>query len=481
MRALLFIFLSFSCLTQSNLQLNVNSFTQYWAFKNAGISICIADTDSGEFLATHNKDLALPPASTVKLFSTATALEVLTPTYRATTKIYLDGEIIAGVLNGNVVIRGGGDPSLGSHYFTPENQEQTFLETWTVDLKKLGIKKIEGQIIVDGSEFGYQGAPDGWSWGDLGNYYGAGPSGVVIYDNMLKYYFKTGDVGQAAQLIKTFPALGQLNFSNQITVSSRSGDNSYLYGAPFCYERSGIGTLPANRSEFIVKGSLPDPEWQLASDFTAQLSKDSISVSNGFRSVRYMLLNNEKAPSYEYKLPKFQYVGEYVSNIVYHTNMKSVNLFAEQLLCLVGYKLTGNGSTEKGLEQLEKYWKEKIDFIGLNLKDGSGLSRNNAVSSEHFCLLLNQMRKSTHFDSFYRSLPVAGQSGTLSNVCTGEAAQGRVHAKSGTMNKIKSYSGYVNTKSGRKLSFAIVLNNFNCSNQAALAKIEELFNAMANL
>jgi D-alanyl-D-alanine carboxypeptidase/D-alanyl-D-alanine-endopeptidase (penicillin-binding protein 4) len=127
------------------------------------------------------------------------------------------------------------------------------------------------------------------------------------------------------------------------------------------------------------------------------------------------------------------------------------------------------------------YWKSKINTKGLYLKDGSGLSRSNAVGAGHFCELLYQMSKSKNYASFNATLPIVGESGTVSGLCKNTSAQGRIRAKSGTMSRIKSYSGYAETISGRKLGFAIIINNFTCSNSTTVDQIEKLLISMIKI
>lgn len=175
-----------------------------------------------------------------------------------------------------------------------------------------------------------------------------------------------------------------------------------------------------------------------------------------------------------------EHKGKTVGSIAWWTNMKSVNLFAEELLCWVGYGAYGNGSTDSGINKLESYWTGKIPVSGMFIKDGSGLSRGNAISPRHFCDLLQYMAKnSKHFTAFLGTLPVAGVSGTLSSVCKNQAAEGKIHAKSGTMNRIKSYCGYADTKGGKRLAFAFIANNYNCTSNAVVDRMEKVFNAMA--
>ncbi len=208
---------------QNPLQEAVDNFKNNSIFNNASISFCAVDLSTGLTIAEYNPNLSLSPASIVKLFSTATAFEVLGSDYKPSTNIYTDGKIDSnGILQGNLWIRGGGDASLGSKYFNDDGKESQFLKIWCDTLKQLGIKKIVGSIISDASQFGYTGIPEGWNWSDMGNYYGAGPSGLVLYDNMVKYTFKTGTyVGAKTELVSMFPSVPNFQFHNYITTSKK--------------------------------------------------------------------------------------------------------------------------------------------------------------------------------------------------------------------------------------------------------------------
>ena len=440
--------------------------------------MCSVSCATGQVIASKNPEVCLSPASTVKLFSTATALETLGKDYTPKTRLYIDGQIIDSTLNGNLWIRGGGDASLGSKYYNEEGTESSFLEAWADTLLRLGIKTINGAIIADASEFGYQGVPDGWSWSDMGNYYGAGPSGLVIYDNMLKYVFKTGySPGTKTTLLETIPAVPGLQFHNYVS-SAGSGDNSYIYGAPYSLDRFGTGTLPIRSPRFVVKGSLPDPELQFAQELMRVLKARGITIRDAAKTARQMPYDSASM-RYAAKQLLYEHKGRTVYSISWWTNMKSVNLFAEELLCLVGYGSNGIGSTDNGIERLDRYWRGKIPVSGMFIKDGSGLSRSNAIAPRHFCDLLKYMSTSKNFDAYYSTLPVAGVSGTLSTVCKKQPAEGKVHAKSGTMNRIKSYCGYVETAGGKRIAFAFIVNNYNCTSSSVVERMEQVFNAMA--
>jgi len=466
---------------QNSVQDAVTNFKNNTSFLNASISFCAIEIEKDSVIAEHNSNLSLPPASITKLFSTATAFEILGPNYTPSTRIYLEGKIDSnGILQGNIWVRGGGDASLGSKYFSEMGTENNFLKNWADTLSKIGLKGLNGRIIADASEFGYAGIPDGWNWSDMGNYYGAGPSGLVLYDNLIQYTFKTGTFsGAKTELISIFPSIPNFQFHNYITSSKVKSDNSFVFGAPYSLDRFATGTLPINKNAFIVKGSMPDPEFQLAYEFQKILTENGIISQKEAIGARQ--LDTVKV-SMRYT-NNFQLVytqnGASILSIATHTNMKSVNLFAEELLCLTGYKINNDGSTDNSITQLEKYWGPKFDLTGMYLKDGSGLSRSNAISAKHFCNLLVEMTKSPNYTAFLSTLPMAGCSGTLSGVCKNQLGHGKIRAKSGTMNRVKSYSGYVDSTSGKKIAFTIIINNFNCSSNEVVNEMEKIFNAMS--
>jgi D-alanyl-D-alanine carboxypeptidase/D-alanyl-D-alanine-endopeptidase (penicillin-binding protein 4) len=481
------IIILFSCIVswqvlwcQNVIEKSITDFKALPELTNAIISFQAIDMSSGEQIATLNPSLSIPTASTAKLFATASALEILGAEFRPKTRIYIDGTIDKnGMLNGNIWIRGGGDVTLGSKYFTEDGHQRDFLISWVDSLQKLGIKSVSGAIIADGSEFGYSGAPDGWSWSDMGNYYGAGPAGICVFDNLLKMHFKTGaSQGSKTELVTTFPIVPNLTFHNYITSENVTGDNSYIFGAPYSLDRFATGSLPLNHAGFEVKGSLPDSEFQLAHELFQQLTNSGIIVGEGAKSVRQENLDIKNRYHSNFQL-LITHEGEKIIDIARLTNMKSVNLFAEGLVCLIGFQKTGFGSTEEGLKQVEKYWSAKMNLTGLFLKDGSGLSRSNGISADHFCALLTAMNVSKNAALFKATLPVAGKSGTLSNLCKNQLGEGRIIAKSGSMSRIKSFAGYIDSKSGKKIAFSITVNNYSCSSSVLTVQIEKLLNALA--
>ncbi len=404
---------------QNKVQTAIDQFAASDYLKNASISFEVIDLSTGNSVASYNPETVLPTASTAKLFSTATALEILGENYRPKTRIYTEGEIDSvGTLKGNLWIRGGGDPTLGSKYFCSKGHNRDFLYAWADSLKKKGITKIDGGIIADASEFGYKGAPGGWNWVDMGNYYGAGPSGLTIFDNLIEYKFKVpSKIGAKSKLVSLSPSVPDLVVHNYVKAKSGGGDNAYIYGAPYSLDRFVTGTLPAGSSAFIVKGSLPDPEHQFAYELEKVLREVGIEITGEMNTARNMEINSGKW-SYSKRTLLFTHSGETIGSIIDKTNERSINLFAEHVVNLVGYETNGDGSTESGLRALENYWTKKWTTNGMHVNDGSGLSRTNAISASNFTDLLKAMHVGKNGERFKKSLPVAGVNGTMRNICS---------------------------------------------------------------
>ncbi|MBM3424846.1 MAG: D-alanyl-D-alanine carboxypeptidase/D-alanyl-D-alanine-endopeptidase [Bacteroidetes bacterium] len=441
-------------------------------------SLLAVDIFSGDTLLSFQSNVALPTASTTKVFSTMMALELLGSEYRFATECYTDGTIKDSVLTGNVWIRGLGDVSFGSKFFHGEGLEVNALFGLVDMLKHKGISKVSGSVIIDGSSFGYEGTPKGWSAWDSGNYYGAFSAGINYYDNAVNYYFSTGKPGSRAQLISTYPNQTRLQLKNLITSSRARGDNSNLQGEAYSEKRTATGKLPAYESNFKVRGSVADPEQNFADVLAETFKMRGFVVTKGVFGVRN---KNLVLPDYDAIQQVAKIEGRTVGEIVEWTNKKSVNFFAEGLLNGVAYKLTGLGSNSNGLKVYQQYLSSRMDTTNLRLYDGSGLSRYNRISAKHLCQILSYACNSALYGAFKNSLPIAGKSGTIKDLCLGQAGEGRVFAKSGTMTGVKSYSGFVYTLSGRTIVFTLIASGFKCEQSHIKALMQELLNGLAAL
>lgn len=474
-----FVIFHFNDYAQNKVQAAIQLLIASSTNKSATISFKAVNLESGEEIASYKSSNAIPSASTTKLFPTATAFEVLGSNYETITRIYTSGYIGKdGILYGNIYVRGGGDVSLGSRFFSEKEKELFFLNRWSDSLLLRGINKINGSIICDGSDFGFAGTPKSWSRNDIGNYYAVSAQGINFYDNTIKIYFKTKSLGTKSEIIEIYPKIYSLNLKNEVLAANVSGDNVVVFGDNYSLNRIAKGSLPCNQERFEVKGSMPDPEFQLADEWVKTLLLKGLIVRDGalgFRSAGLSQIEYSKS-----KKLLFSEKSKTLKEIAYWANFKSVNLFAEGLLNYLGFTKEKNGSTNASIDALENFWSTKINLEGFVLKDGCGLSLSNAISANHFCNLLKYMYQSKNYADFKSTLPVAGVSGTIKSLCKGQAGEGRIFAKSGTITKIKSYAGYIASKSGKNIAFAITVNDFSGSNSKVISEIEKVLNELAN-
>lgn len=478
MTALLRLFVvcfSSALCAQYPLQHAVNSLVQDPQLTGTNWSICAIDLQTGDTLLAYNPRQALPGASITKIVSTAAALSVLGPNHRAQTQLVLEGEMQPnGIWHGNLRIVGGGDVSLGSRYFNQPGKELYFLDEWLAVLQSQGIKCITGQIIADGASFGAFSCPLGWQQVDMGNYYGCGAFGLNFFDNTLKLNFQTSAAGKPLLFKGMYPTDQHYQLRIEAVAAAISSDQTFVYGVPFEDARVIKGKLPANRSAYEVKASMPDPERLLAELLYQKLQAGGIRVDGGAFSSRFLQMGPFPADK---KVIHTTY-GQSLKDIVFHTNQRSINLFAEGNLLQIGYKCSGSGTYEHSLivlDSLLAQWQ-----IGpCRIVDGSGLSKENRMSAAQYTQLLGVQCQQSYFSSYLASLPIVGISGTVKNLCKGQAAQGKVYAKSGSITGIKAYAGYVDLPNGGRAAFALIANDYAITGAAITSKLEPVLNAMA--
>lgn len=444
--------------------------------KTASVGFCMIPLDGEPSAAKgYRMDTGLVPASTMKAITTATANEVLGPEFRFKTEIQLAGKLAEdGTLTGDVVIRGGGDPTLGDSGIAND------FSKWESALREAGVKKVEGSIVGDASLFGTQMVPDSWQRNDIGNYYGAGACGLTFHQNLFYCSFRTPKVGGIAPFVGTDPKLPEVEFFNEMRVgSSGSGDQGYIYGVPYAKVYYLRGTVPAGSGSFTIKGSIPDPAFFCARAFTKYLNENGIEVSGEPTTDR--LLGHEGKTLSARKVISEQ-ESDTLASLMVLTNQKSNNLRAECMHRMVGVEKEGKGTTKAASEAVTDFWGDKgVDMSGYYMADGCGLSRANSVTARQMAGILYHAAKGEHFESFRKSLPVAGQSGTLRSIGRGTSAEGRVRAKSGTIDRVKCYAGYVTARSGKVYSFAIFVNNYEGYSSQAKSAIVDVWVRMVGM
>lgn len=455
---------------------------EYKPFNSAILAFYAIDLKSGEDISSWNSEKILKPGSTHKLITTASALELLGSQYTFKTKLMYSGSIDSNsnTLNGNLYIIGGGDPTLGSKYFD-ETKDKQFLHFWVNSIKKLGIDTIKGRVIADAQYYSLDIVPPSWSWQNMGNYFGAGPSGLSIYDNYYTVNFKTGFVGEAAKIIKLEPFISGIDFDNTVISDSITWDNTNIFGAPYSNMRSIRGTLPVNRDSFKVKGSTPDPAYLAASELEKVLKYNGIIVEKLATTNR--LLNVNSKVIMDSLIEVITIESPILSDIISQTNVHSINLFAEHCLIEAGLAMGAVPKTSIATDSIKAFWSNLgMDVSGMSIYDGSGLSHYNGFSPKQMVFLLKYMNDESKFAiEFYKSLAIGGETGTLKYMFKNTAAKGNIHAKSGTVSRAKAYAGYVTSASGREIAFSMIVNNFSCSSREARAQLEKLMISLAEL
>jgi len=440
------------------------------AMMHASVSLCVAEADNGEVVIEYNSGKSLVPASIMKLITSAAAIELLGPQYTFKTIIGYTGSFNkrSGRLTGNIVIQGGGDPALGSKYFSDHYQD--FLNSWVTEIKKLGIRKIDGRVITDDSYYDFLPVPAKWLWEDAGNYYGAGAYGLSVFDNTYEIHLKTSSDSTQVVISEIVPNECRYEFSNWL-VAAGTSDEGYVFAAPYSTNGWLAGTVPANREDFVLKASIADPPSLIAKMINERLKAEGITISEDPTTIRLEQKNlSEKV------VPIAETVSPPLSEIVEVLNHESVNLYAEHLTKELGKKYKNNGSTAKGVEVIMDFLNDAgIKTSGIFIEDGSGLSPLNAINTGELVNLLIYMKnRGKYFPEYYSSLPEAGKEGTLKYYFRDPVFDSRLRAKSGSMTRVRSYAGYFTTVSGKQMIISIIINNYTGPSKNIISGIEEI-------
>lgn len=432
----------------------------------SSIGICIADVSTGKTLVSLNPGQLLVPASTQKTMTTAAALEILGPGYCFKTTLGYTGSLenTSGTLNGDLVIKGGGDPSLGSDRFHDTPGILPFPGKWMEDLKKKRIKTVTGEIVIDISAYDSPHIPGSWAWEDVGNYYGAGACALSFYDNQIRLFFDSpGITGSPVQLVSTNPETPLIKWKNELRSSSVNRDLAFVYGSPWDEIRIIRGTIPIGRENYEVKASMPNPPAYFATFLLRKLKDAGVLVRKGIRII------SDKVPF----TPLSEFRSPSLAEIVREVNYESVNLYAEHLVYQIAFEKKGLGVLDTGLMLINRFWENRGVPVPFYMKDGSGLSRYNAVSAKQLTEVLLYMQKSTNREVFRSSLPSAGE-GTLAGFRAADFPGETLRCKSGSMERVRGYCGYLKCNSGKEVAFSILVNNFSCTQSEMGIKIRKL-------
>ena len=456
-----------------NAQHPFDVFFESWSgdpdLKHGSIGIKVMNTNTKGVLFSENADLLLEPASNMKMVSSYAVVDQLGSDYRYTTQLFYTGRISEGVLEGDLVLKGSGDPSFCSKYF-PNLTLAMVANQVSKALSERNIHTIKGSVIVDASVWDKHTIPANWNWNDLGNYYGAGAYGFNVSDNLYEIELLRSNVlDTRCNVGKVIPPIKNLSHhSNVKTAAKGSGDQAYIFGAPYQYERYIEGTIPIGESPFIIKGSMPDPAL-----FMAQFLEDRISDA-GIKLTNPAWANFDKI-QYSNKVELLTWNSPTIAEILDIGNAESVNLFLEAAANTL-YQ-------EEGSANLDLWMKDYMDLKGLDCStcrfdDASGLSVSNSVSA-NFLIDFFLMAVGSDLSEWFRtSLAVAGERGTMKYMFKNSPAKGKIQAKSGLVQDHRNYTGFVQTKSGQELVFSIMTYHPGVSSRKMTRKLEMLMEAI---
>ena len=453
-------------LRAQSLQQMVDQAVTVEPLKGAVVGVMVQDM-SGHVVAQREAGRRMVPASNLKLITTGTALHALGPDFRFETSLGYTGEIDAdGTLHGDVYIVGGGDPTIGVIDTVAVKPDALFWR-WKSLLKDAGISRIDGRIIGDGRAYEGHLENQSWSYDDTGTYYGAGCNALSFYENAIDYAVSAGVEGEPVKVTQRYPDTPWMHFGNLTSTGPKGTGNSlYLYTtdlAPYAEMR---GTFAVDRKQKLEHFANKYGALTCAYYFWQNLRSTGWTVSGGYADIDRggYVRGRDFVPADKAGTPKLVGKSEspVLSRIVRQTNVLSDNFYAEAIFRQMGEKATGIAvydscrvAVADVLEDLDPGGLE-----GLRLEDGSGLSRLNTVSPAFMVSFLRSMSRSRGFKAFLASLPKPGE-GTVATLLpklpTDKKA--RVRVKSGSMDGVLCYSGYILDESGNpKFVFSLMVN-----------------------
>ena len=453
-------------LQAQSMQQKVDQAVTVEPLKGAVVGVMVQDM-SGHVVAQREAGRRMVPASNLKLITTGTALHALGPDFRFETGIGYTGEVDAdGTLHGDVYIVGGGDPTIGVADTVAVKPDALFWR-WKSLLKDAGISRIDGRIIGDGRAYEGHLENQSWSYDDTGTYYGAGCNALSFYENAVDYVVSAGAEGEPVKVVQRYPDTPWMHFGNlTLTGPKGTGNSLYLYTtdlAPYAEMR---GTFAVDRKQKMEHFANKYGALTCAYYFWQNLRSTGWAVSGGYADIDRggYVRGRDFVPVEKAGTPKMAGTSEspVLSRIIRQTNVLSDNFYAEAIFRQMGEKASGVAVYDSCRVAVADVLEDLVPggLEGLRLEDGSGLSRLNTVSPAFLVSFLRSMTRSRGFDAFLASLPKPGE-GTLAGLLPNLPAdrKARVRVKSGSMDGVLCYSGYILDESGKpKFVFSLMVN-----------------------
>jgi len=473
---LLLIFFPYLLVCQSSraCQKAVNKFATDEALTGCSMSIALLNADNGKMMASWDEKRKLIPASTLKLITCATAVKQLGSEFTYQTIFSLRGDFFQdSIFIGDIYIEGMADPSFGSENFKETKTIEAIADTLAILLKKNLVKEIVGRVIVNSTFIKDIPENPEWLYYDVANYYGAGVFGFNFLENTSYLQLEKDSLTNQYSIGSVFPKELVSIFQNKIQSSniiSPDDEEIFFLGSSQCKHLTLNGCLPENAMVNIsVKSAIPDPPRTYETILMNQLRVRGIVIEENSRRVNRATIR-----------PLYNHASPTLPKMIQYTLKNSVNLYCESFVHLLGYSWFGNTQRSNALHQIEKYWNNLLpEYCKIKMVDGSGLSRKNRINAEAMCLILKEIyrdQQTCHFDQLMYN---ASESGSLAvPLSKQKTLQGKWLLKSGSMQGIRSYSGYVQFEQSTPYIFSIILNNYDCSSKEIANKIAVLISKL---
>ncbi len=451
------------------LQRRIDALLATPGLERATWGIAVQSIASGEALYSLNPGRLLMPASAMKLVTLAAAADHLGWDHVFETQVLATGESDDGVLDGDLVVVGSGDPSLDDW----DGKASALFAAWAERLKARGIHTVGGRIVGDDNAFDDEGLGAGWTWEDLGASYAAGVGALQLNQNSARLTIVPGAEAGAPAGLAAEPASSSLEVSNELVTSAAGSDLTLwvrrLPGSPRLQVR---GTVPLGQPPVFRAVSVDNPTRYFVEALRTALAANGIEV----RGPGVDIDDLPNPPARAEGLPLIVHRSPPLGELAATMMQNSQNMYAETLLKALGAGSEAPASVDAGLavvRQVLRRW--EIEEDALLIADGSGLSRYNLAAPEALTSLLLHVYRAEYLrDPFLAALPVAGQSGTLARRMTGTAADGRVRAKTGSFSNARTLAGYVTSADGEPIAFAIVANHFGAAGPLVESTIDAI-------
>ena len=431
------------------------------ALRHAHKSVSIRSLKTGDELVGFNSADYFAPASNLKLLYTLAVVDKYGKDYRYKTKLFQTGKKVNGTLFGDLVFQPSGDPSFGSMRMKADYKR--LISDIVSKLKTLKINDVNGYLVMETNGWRYP-APGSIPIEDIGNYYGTGAWDFNFNDNRIDIYLKRSEkAGEKTEVVRTEPEIPGITYISKVTTAAPdTSDEAYIYAVPYSNTRYILGTIPAGKGDFRVKGGIPNPPLSFLKLLQNKLAKEGINIKG------VKVLNAQ----FPHKKLIWEHTSKDLIELAKITNDYSMNHFSEAFgWLLINGKNPADGYLKK--DSINTFF-ASYGFEEADLEDACGLAPDDLVETRQMTHFLALMKEKLGLETVLDILPHAGEDGYAKYFLRDSKYQDKVWVKSGSISKVRNYTGIFRGKSGKYYSFSVMTNFFNAKHKDVRIAIEKL-------